>query len=119
MDMSVIIAAFASGLTASLGLGGGMVLLVYLTMLAGLPQLEAQGINLLFFLPIAALSLFMHTRSGLVKWKKLIPALIFGAVSAGVFSFAAARLGSELVQKAFAIILIISGASELFGRKAA
>ena len=36
----IIIASFISGLTASLGLGGGMVLLVYLTMICSMQQLE-------------------------------------------------------------------------------
>lgn len=110
----VIIASFISGLTASLGLGGGMVLLVYLTMICNMQQLEAQGINLLFFLPIAALSLIIHTKSHLVRWKELLPAMIAGGISAAVFSFAAGKIGSGAIQKAFGVILIISGAVELF-----
>lgn len=116
--MILCTAAFASGLTASLGLGGGMVLLVYLTVIAGTPQLEAQGINLIFFLPIAAVSLIIHTKAGLVRWDQITPALIWGAFAAAVFSFAANHIGSEHVQKGFAVLLIVSGAAELFGRGA-
>lgn len=112
--MIIFIAAFLSGLTASLGLGGGMVLLVYLAVIKHMPQLEAQGINLLFFLPIAALALIIHTRSHLVKWKEIAPALLFGGISAAVFSYLAGIIGSEYIGKAFAVILIISGAIELF-----
>ena len=112
----IFTAAFLSGLTASLGLGGGMVLLVYLTIIKSMPQLEAQGINLLFFLPIAALSLIIHTRSHLVKWKEIAPALVFGGISAAVFSYLAGIIGSEYISKAFAVILIISGTMELFAR---
>lgn len=110
----IFVAAFLSGLTASLGLGGGMVLLVYLTIIKSMPQLEAQGINLLFFLPIAAVSLIIHTRSHLVKWRRIIPAMILGGISAAVFSYLADIIGSEYISRAFAVILIISGAIELF-----
>lgn len=58
-----LIVSFLTGVMASLGLGGGMVLILYLTLIAGTGQLEAQGINLFFFLPIAAVSLFFHTKN--------------------------------------------------------
>lgn len=42
-----------TGITASMGLGGGFILVIYLTVFKKMAQLEAQGVNLLFFLPIA------------------------------------------------------------------
>ena len=48
-----------TGAAASMGLGGGFVLLVYLSIFTNTPQDMAQGINLLFFLPIALLSLII------------------------------------------------------------
>ena len=51
-----------SGVIASMGLGGGFVLLIWLTLHDGMPQREAQGVNLLFFLPIALISVIMHIR---------------------------------------------------------
>ena len=50
------VVSLLSGVTASMGLGGGFVLLIYLTAFANVPQMEAQLINLIFFLPIGALS---------------------------------------------------------------
>ena len=47
----------------------GAVLLLYLRVFGGAGQFEAQGINLIFFLPIAALSIVLHARNGLVSWK--------------------------------------------------
>ena len=55
MTLLTFIAAFFTGLLASLGVGGGMVLIIWFTAVMGMSQLEAQGINLLFFLPIALL----------------------------------------------------------------
>ena len=52
------LAAFAAGLLASMGVGGGMILIIWLTAVMGMSQIDAQGVNLIYFLPIAALSVF-------------------------------------------------------------
>lgn len=59
--MKTILAAFFSGLAGSLGLGGGGVLVLYLVLALGMPQLKAQGINLLFFIPCAVLSSIVYS----------------------------------------------------------
>ena len=70
--------AFLTGIFASMGLGGGMVLIVYLTVFAGFSQIAAQGINLVFFIPIAIISLVLHTKNKLVEWKKTVPPVLWG-----------------------------------------
>lgn len=65
-----------------MGLGGGMILILYMTLIAGMEQLTAQGVNLLFFIPIATAALIIHTKNKLVKWKKIVPAIICGVLSA-------------------------------------
>ena len=73
--------AFLTGIFASMGLGGGMVLIVYLTVFAGFSQIAAQGINLVFFIPIAIISLVLHTKNKLVEWKKAVPAVLWGTAA--------------------------------------
>lgn len=114
--MSIVIASvvgFLSGLTASMGLGGGMVLLVYLTGILSLSQLEAQGINLVFFLPIALISLIIHSKSHLIDWRVISPALVSGVVSAASVSFLVRFIDTDLLQKGFAVLIIIVGIKEL------
>ena len=45
------VTALAAGVLSSWGVGGGTLLLVAMTLLLGVEQLEAQAINILFFLP--------------------------------------------------------------------
>ncbi|MFR4023411.1 MAG: hypothetical protein ACLTZI_10730 [[Eubacterium] siraeum] len=47
-----ILVGILTGATASMGLGGGFILLVYLSVFTEIPQDIAQGINLLFFSPL-------------------------------------------------------------------
>ena len=109
----IAVVSFLTGFVASLGLGGGMVLIIYLTIFSGMAQLEAQGINLIFFIPIALISIILHTKSKLIIWKKILPSIITGAILALLFSFIANMLGSEILSKIFSIFIIIIGIKEL------
>lgn len=106
-----------SGVVASMGLGGGFVLLIWLTLHDGMPQREAQGVNLLFFLPIALISVIMHLRGGLID-KRLVLQLIPGGILGAVLGTVASNLvGNDLLRKVYAVFLLIFGIRELF-RKA-
>lgn len=116
MKLLSFFAAFLTGIFASLGVGGGMILIIYLTVFAGYDQLSAQGINLVYFIPIAALSVIMHTKNKLIEWKKIIPAIITGIIFAVCGTFAAKYIGSEYLRKIFAVFILIIGLRELFFR---
>lgn len=106
--------AFLTGVFASMGLGGGMVLIVYLTVFAGFSQLVAQGINLVFFIPIAIISLVLHTKNKLVEWKKAVPAVLWGTAAVIISAWLANKIEQSLLSKAFGIFLILMGLKELF-----
>lgn len=106
--------AFLTGIFASMGLGGGMVLIVYLTVFAGFSQLVGQGINLVFFIPIAIISLVLHTKNKLVEWKKAVPAFLWGTAAVIISAWLANRIEQSLLSKAFGIFLILMGLKELF-----
>lgn len=114
MNIWIFAAAFFTGVFASLGLGGGMILILYMTIFAGFSQIDAQGINLIFFIPIAALSLIIHTKNKLVKWKKIFPAIICGSVTAIVGCMLAKHFGNEYLTKIFAVFVLLTGIKELF-----
>lgn len=111
----MIIASFLSGLMGSLGLGGGGVLLLYLTLVLHTDQLAAQGINLLFFLPIGGLAMALHAKNRLVAWRVVLPALLLGLPGVWAGSQLAGLMGSELLSKLFGGLLLVLGLRELFG----
>ena len=103
-----------SGVIASMGLGGGFVLLIWLTLHDGMPQRQAQGVNLLFFLPIALISVVMHLRSGLID-KRLVFAMIPGGVAGAVLGALASQMvGNDILRKIYAVFLLFFGLRELF-----
>ncbi|HHX57081.1 MAG TPA: sulfite exporter TauE/SafE family protein [Clostridiales bacterium] len=116
MNYIILLVALLTGLFASLGLGGGMILIIYLTVFNGTEQLEAQGINLLFFIPIATLSLIVHTKNKLIDWKACIPSIACGVVFAVIGTFLAKSFGSSILTKMFAVFIFIIGLKELFSK---
>ena len=118
MQMNILfyISAFLTGILASMGLGGGMILILYMTLIAGMEQLTAQGVNLLFFIPIATAALIIHTKNKLVKWKKIVPAIICGVWSAVAGTYIAKSIGNDYLTKIFAVFVLITGVKELFSK---
>ena len=65
-----------TGILSGFGVGGGSLLLVYLTGIAEVEQTLAQGINLLYFLPAAAAALPTHFKNGYIDKKAALPAVL-------------------------------------------
>ena len=111
------IVGFLSGILASMGLGGGFVLVVYFAIFTDFMQKGAQGINLLFFIPITVIAVVIHIKNKLidVKTALICSALGIAAVVAGFYL--AQNIDNEWLRKAFAVFIIISGLKDLFGKK--
>jgi len=107
------LAGTAAGALSGLGGGGGTLLMLYLTTLGGVPQLEAQGTNLLFFLPCSATALGSHVKNGLVDWRAALPAVIAGLVTTLIAAFFATGLDGEWLRRVFGGFLVVVGAAEL------
>ena len=110
----IVLASFFSAVCASLGLGGGTVLMLYFALLTDIPQQQAQGINLLLFLPVAALSLWFHTKNRLVAWKKILWVILCGIPGVFLGCYLSGVLDVTWLKRAFGIFLLIMGVRELF-----
>lgn len=109
----IIIASFFSAVCAALGLGGGTVLMLYFALLTDIPQQQAQGINLLLFLPVAALSLWFHTKNKLVAWKQIVWVILCGLPGVLLGCWLSNWLDVEWLRRAFGVFLLIMGVHEL------
>lgn len=104
------------GFLSGLGVGGGSLLVVWLTaVLAADPRL-AQGMNLLFFLPAALCACFFHIRRKKLPWSLVLPAAGAGCLTAALGAFLAGRMDTDLLRRLFGGLLLLTGLSELFRR---
>ncbi|MGN0567446.1 MAG: TSUP family transporter [Acutalibacteraceae bacterium] len=115
--MSNILAAFFSGFAGSLGLGGGGVLVLYLVLSLGEEQITAQGINLLFFIPCAALSTVVYSFKKLIDWKTVLAAAAGGLPGVLLGSWLLRSMNPLWPGKIFGAFLLIMGLKELFAKQ--
>ena len=101
------------GFLTGLGVGGGSLLILWLTLVLEMPQTAARGINLLFFLPSAAISCYLRWKQGTVTLKKILPAIFAGCAAAAVFSLISTRMDLEILRKLFGVLLLATGIREL------
>ena len=114
MNIAALLAGLFSGIIGGMGLGGGAVLIMYLAVFTDTSQLKAQGINLLFFIPIGTLAVIIYAIQKKIKWKITLPFAAGGLLGAAAGIFALKFIGGALAGKIFGGFLIILGIKEIF-----
>ena len=108
------LAGLICGVISGFGIGGGSLLMVWMTAAAALDQKTAQAINLLYFLPTSVGALIFHIRNHMICWKAVIPAAIFGCITAALAAWVSASLDVTLLRKLFGGYLLVIGCMEVF-----
>ena len=104
---------FAMAALSGLGVGSAGLPVIYLTLAEGLPQLQAQGVSLIFFLFSSGAALLVHllrTPPLRTVWL-LLPTALLGA---WLGSSLALVLAHEFLRSIFAVFLMLTGALGLF-----
>ncbi len=109
-----IIAGFIIAALAGMGVGGGGLLVIWLTLVSGMPQLEAQGINLLFFIFASAASLLHHLKNRKPNLKITLIIAASGMVGTFFGYAAASAVTPDFLRKCFGALMIFSGISVFF-----
>ena len=104
------------GFLSGLGVGGGSLLILWLTLIANVPQALARNINLMFFLPTALISSLFRWKKGNLQIQKILPAMLGGIVAAVLFTWLSRHISSEALKVPFGILLLVTGFRELFYR---
>ncbi len=107
MSFIIFVAAgFFSGLLGGMGMGGGTVLIPVLTLFCGVNQHVAQAANLISFLPMAAFSLSVHRKHGLIKTDGLLWLILPAVATSALGGLFAMMLPAMLLRKLFGVFLI-------------
>ena len=109
--------ALGAGVLSVWGVGGGTLLLVCMTLFLGVDHRVAQTINLLFFLPTAAMGLFFYRKNGFLEKKTWRQAALPGAVASLVGAVVGGVVDVSLLRRPFGIFLLCSGWAMLRGAK--
>ncbi len=101
-----IIAGILGGIVAGMGMGGGTLTIPILTIFLKYEQLRAQGVNLIAFLPMSVVALFIHIKNKLVDFKNTWLLAVVGCLFSLGGALIANHISNSILKKFFAVFLI-------------
>lgn len=104
------------GFLAGMGVGGGSLLLLWLTQIVGMEQPQARILNLLFFLPAAIVSTCFRKKQKITRPDIIRPGILTGCSAALLFSLLGRQLNLNVMKKLLGGLLILTGLREIFYR---
>ena len=102
-----------TGILSGFGVGGGTLLMLYLTMIQKIPQFTAAGINLFYFIFCAPPALVSHIKNKRIHKKAFWLCTLSGCALAILGSLLAARMDTHLLHRLFGGLLCYVGVREL------
>ena len=99
-----------------MGIGGGTLLILWLTLVLDMDPGTARAINLMFFIAAAGSVSLVRLKQKSVPWKTILPAIVFGCIGAFLLSMLSKYVDTALLKKLFGGLLLITGLRELFYR---
>ncbi len=104
-------AGFGAGILSSWGVGGGTLLLLVMTLVLDAPHKQAAAVNLLYFLPTAAMGAAAHRKNGLLETDVLKAAVPWGTAAAAAGALAAVLVETGVLRRAFGVYLLLAAGS--------
>lgn len=101
-----VLAGVLGGIIAGMGMGGGTLTIPILTIFLGFEQIQAQGVNLIAFLPMAVVALIIHFKNHLVDYKNTWLLAVVGCVFSVGGALVANHVSNVVLKKIFALFLI-------------
>ena len=103
-----------SGMITAIGMGGGTVLILLLTMFLSIQQHIAQATNLIFFIPTAITAIIVNLKEKNIELKTGINIIIFGIIGAIIGSSLANKIEVRNLRKLFGIFLLCIAIHEIY-----
>ena len=107
--MLVVIIAFVISALMGMGVGGGGLFVIYLTLCLGYEQILAQGTNLIFFILSVCASIFIHLKKRKIKFSQVAIMVLFGTGGALITSTVANMIDPKIPRIILGVLLALSG----------
>ena len=96
-----------SGIVGGLGMGGGTVLILFLSLFLNVEQHVAQSTNIIFFVPTAISAIGVNLKHKNIDLKIAIPICLWGILGAFVGAGISMKMNMNMLRKCFGIFLIL------------
>ena len=117
VDLLVFPVAVVLGFLAGLGVGGGSLLMLWLTTVIHMEYADARIINLLFFLPVGLIAVIIYAIKRKIKWKTVLFMATGGVLGAVLGLSLTGWIGGNLTAKLFGALLVFLGIKEIIIKK--
>jgi hypothetical protein len=117
MEMKLILIGLFSGIISGMGIGGGVLLIPFLVLFNDVSQIDAQGVNLVVFIPVAIIALLTHKKEGNLESKYNKKIIIGGIIGATCGAILANLIEENNLRIYFGIFLLLVGLYELFKKE--
>lgn len=111
--MKLILIGIISGIVTGLGMGGGSILILFLTMFMYVNQHTAQAANLIFFIPTSISAIYVYFKNKNVEpliGKKLLYSVIVGAM---IGAYSTKYINSYKLKKYFGMFILAVGVIDI------
>ncbi len=112
--MLAIIFGIIAGIVTGLGMGGGTILILLLSLFLSLDQHTAQATNLVFFIPTSLAAIFTNWKQKNVDSKLALSISFYGILGAILGAIVSKNISSEHLKKYFAIFLLLIAFHEVY-----
>ena len=112
--MAYLLIGLVSGIISGTGMGGGTILIFFLTFIMGIEQHIAQATNLVFFIPTAISAIIINFRQKLINLKLSLFIILSGIIGTIIGSEIAINLNASNLKKYFGIFLLIISLNEIY-----
>ena len=113
MWMMYVLTGFLAGTISGMGIGGGVLLIPALGLFFGLGQQSAQSINLLYFIPTAAIAVITHRKKGNIQQHGMLKLALYGLIGAGLGAALAMWIDESILRKIFGLFMLVMGLVEI------
>lgn len=104
--MLEILIGIVSGIIGGLGMGGGTVLILFLSLFLDVEQHIAQATNIVFFVPTAISAIIVSIKNKNINFKIALPICLWGTLGAFVGACISLKMNMNLLRKCFGAFLI-------------
>ena len=112
--MFEVLIGVISGFVSGMGMGGGTILILLLSMCMGIEQHVAQATNLVFFIPTSIIAIITNIKQKNINFKVAIPITISGIVGAVGGAIISNRLDVATLKRYFGIFLALIAIWEIY-----
>ena len=112
--MIEILIGFISGIVSGTGMGGGTILILYLSIFLGINQKIAQATNLIFFIPTSIAAIYINIKQKKINLKISKIIILGGIIGAVIGAIIAKNMDTRILKKSFGIFLAFIAIHEIY-----